>query len=784
MKNSILLSLLFLLISSAVLAQTQCRISGRIIDQSTGEPLAFAYVMLEKDSKFITGGISSDDGSFQLVTAENDSLTFIVRFIGYETLTQILNIAGNRTLNLGDINLVPSAEEITTVTVTGILEQRTESLETKTYRIEDNIASTGGTILDMLQTIPGVNVDTEGNVKLRGSNKIGFYIDNKPSALLGTGRTASLKQIPASSIEKIEVITNPSARYDPDGMAGIINIIFKEEKREGLNGEAGFTFGWNDIFLPSLSVNYRKKNINLFVNFDGIWKEFQNHNRLTERTDNQSGEIQRQWYNTMEPVDAKIYRAGVDYFFGRNQNNQFTFYWQYEDEYEENNGYVKHRDYSAAGEWQSGKLRNLREIEYNDVMDFALQYKRLFNTTGKEINSGIIYSSAHEQEIYYFDENTLDQNDNIISEGVLNEKTDLDNFNSTWNIYADYVQPFNDEGKLETGYKSIIRKIDLDHLWYDLSTGNELLLPGRNYRYIYHEQIHSLYGVVSDALDKVNYELGLRLEQVFTRSEEDSTKYSFDNNYFRIYPSVKAGYVFTGSHQLLFSYSGRVNRPDFEQLNLIPKFVDPLNLEAGNPELDPEYVHSFELGYKKQWESVYIQVAGFYRSIRKPIFETITVDTAGVATYTPQNFDKGFNGGAEMLSSFDLFKWWEINGSFTWFRNSVAASEKFGTSRRSDYSWNAKLSSRNNFGSGWQFQLDGWYNAPLVTPQGKILEEYSMDAALSKTFMKGKCEASLRVTDVFNTLERKEEFTADDYHIIFTDDHETRFFYAGIKYKF
>jgi len=317
-----------------------------------------------------------------------------------------------------------------------------------------------------------------------------------------------------------------------------------------------------------------------------------------------------------------------------------------------------------------------------------------------------------------------------------------------------------------------------------LSSGNEILLPDRNYRYIYNEQIHSIYGVLTNVANKVNYELGLRLEQVFTNSREDSSQYSFDNNYFRLYPSLKLGYTFSVSHQLLFSYSGRVNRPDFEQLNLIPKFVDPLNLYAGNPELDPEYVHSLELGYKKQWEIGYVQVAGFYKGISNPIYETISVDTSGIATFTPRNFDRGYNGGAEILAGFNPFKWWNLNGSWTWFRNGIAASEKYGTSRRSDYSWNAKLSSQSNFGKGWKFQLDVLYNAPLITPQGKIMEIFTLDAALNKSFLNGKCDLSLRVTDVFNTAVTKEEFTAGDYTIKYANMAETRFFYAGIRYKF
>ncbi len=296
--------------------------------------------------------------------------------------------------------------------------------------------------------------------------------------------------------------------------------------------------------------------------------------------------------------------------------------------------------------------------------------------------------------------------------------------------------------------------------------------------------MHSIYGVLSNTYKIINYELGIRLEQVFTNSQEDSTQYTFDNNYFRIYPSVKFGYAFSESHQLLFSYSGRVNRPGFEQLNLIPKFVDPLNLEAGNPELDPEYIHSMELGYKKNWDIGYVQASGFYKYILKPIFETVTVDTGGIATYTPFNFEKGYNGGAEILAGFNPFNWWELNGSLTWFRNNIAKSQKFSTPERNDYSWNAKFSSRNDFGKVWKFQVDGWYNAPIITPQGKIMEQYSMDIALSRTFLKGKLETSLRATDIFNTLTRKESFIADNYHVVFTDNYETRFFYAGIRYKF
>lgn len=783
MKPQHLILLLFFTTFTAVFAQKSVKISGQITDGLTKEPIPYANITATKNGLQLNGVISTEDGEFILKATTPDSCSLNVSFMGYQSKQIKIDISDNKVLNLGKIELLPTRTELNQVNIEANRAKQVVNLETQTYTIGDNIAATGGTIIDMMQSVPGITVDMNGNVKLRGSSKIGFLIDNKPSALLGAGRTGVLKQIPAGSIEKIEVITNPSAKYDPEGMAGIINIVFKEEKREGFNGEVGITLGAPNYFvLPSAGLNYRNKNLNIFGNIDGVFKEFLHNNRNTDRlkSDNSS---QRQLYKTDEKVEALIYRLGADYTFGSKKNNQITAYWQYEDEYETNIGDIKYWDFKPGGIYDSSRIRSVNELEYNYITDMAIEYKHEF-APGTELNGGIIYSFADEEEDYYFKEFKTNQSMEKIEQARKSEKTMLSNLNKTVNIYADFVKSLGETGKLEAGYRSVVRNIDLNHLWYNTLGLTEILIPGSNYHYVYDEQIHSVYTVYSNKMDNWRYEAGLRFEQTNTKSREDSTIYEYSKSYPLLFPSLKVGFTLNQTHELLLSYSGRINRPDFEQLTYIPKFIDPLNLYQGNPELDPEYIHNFELGYKKGWDKGFVQLATFFKNINNPIYEIVKFNNTGVATFQPYNFDHATNLGGEAIFGYDPTENFTINGSFSYFKNSIAKSAITNTEARDDYSWNAKLSSMLSLPKHFKLQLDGWYNAPINTPQGKIYEESSVDFSATKRILNGDGELSLKVTDIFNTLEHKESFESGDYKVTYIDAPATRYVFLGFKYKF
>jgi len=763
-------------------AQSSFRVTGSVVDDQTGKPVAYANVVISQGSRFLTGTITSEKGQFAVFISQPGKYTITISSVGFLTFSTELEFSTPTAAVLETIRLRPSLEVLEEVIITA--RQRTVAPDIQSFPVSENLAATSGSLLDVLQTMPGISVDLEGKVKLRGSEKIGFLADGKPSAIFGAGRTGSLKNLPASSIEKIEIISNPSSKYDPDGMAGIINLVFKKESRTGLNGEAGFTWGISDHYLPSLAINYRTRKFNLFANFDGLWKEYLNHNSQTSRRNRINDTETVQLYRTTEPSNAQIYRTGADFFFGKKLNNQLTAWLQYEDEYEENNGWIKYFDSREELRNESGTIRELAETEQNDRMNAAIQFKRTLGKPDATLSSGIIGSWQHEREDYLFTEEIYHPADSVLFPANLKERTNLDHRIASWDIYADLSCPAGDHARLDAGYRSLIRSIDLGHLWYNLISGSPALIPGRNFKYLFREQIHALYATLTGNAGTFHYETGLRAEQVITSSQEDSTRYSFDNNYFRLYPSVKAGFNLAPNQSLLLMWSGRVNRPDFEQLNLVPKYIDPLNLYAGNPELDPEYVHQLELGYKQEWKIGHLMLSGFYKNIRKPIYDVVTISEAGVATYQPQNFNSGYHTGVEMISGFSPLSHLEISGSFTWFQSHISASEKFVTPARSDNSWSAKISSLQNFNTGFKSQIDLWYNAPQITPQGKILEQYAVDFSVQRPFWGGKGTISLKVSDLFDTLEKKEEFRSGSFVVSTFDKPESRFVFIGLKVKF
>ena len=458
-------------------AQDNFRISGHIIDSQSKISVPYANISITVEGKLLAGVISDENGNFSLKTYIPENCIINISFMGYNTKSDVLLPSLEKQINLGEIEITQSSTALEKDNMETNRSKQVINLQRQSYVIGDNMAATGGTAVDLMQSVPGITVDMNGSVKLRGSSKIGYLINDKPSALLGAGRTGVLKQVPASSIEKIEIITNPSSKYDPEGMAGIINIVLKEEKREGLNGEIGVTSGAPIYaFFPSISLNYRNNNINIFGSADGVFKEFLHNNKDIERAKT-DGTSQRQLYRTIEMVDAKIYRLGADYTFGKKKNNQITAYWQYEDEYETNDGDIKYWNYKTDGTYDFSSITTIKKLEFNYIGDLALEYKHEF-APGNELNSGLIYSYADEEEDYYFDEfDTNNDMEKLTSAPKKAEKTQLSNINRTIDIYADYSKQIRTTGKLEAGYRSVLRTIDLNHLWYNTQNDITILIP-------------------------------------------------------------------------------------------------------------------------------------------------------------------------------------------------------------------------------------------------------------------------------------------------------------------
>ncbi len=773
---------LFSFISSSVFSQT-ASVSGKLIDAETDDAIRFATVTLNNltDSSFATGAISDESGNFNLQNIGAGNYYLLVTSVGYHKHFLKIELSTGESYSAGTISMAKSEEAIGQIEVSGKKSTANTDLEKLTYNVEVNPANEGADILDILKKVPGITVDQDGNIWLRGSDNVLVLVDEKQSALQGATRTASLKQIPANAIEKIEVITSPSAKYDPDGMAGIINIVFKKEERQGVHGEVSFTYGTVKKYLPTIDLSYRHRRFNIFAGFDGIWKEFLKHNEALDRYDFADSLVLHRKYYGMETMKSKIYRGGLDLFLTK--KSTLSFYALYEDEFESDDGYVLYK-WSRFEHFDSGINREFLELEYNDVYDLSLLFKHDFDSTGKKsLQCGFIYSSAREQEVYDFAESIIDSSENVISPDVMKEKTDLDETNASGTLYLDYSQPLA-KGKLEAGYKSIIRTINLDFTTWDTDFYPPVIIPGRNFLFNYKEQIHAAYGVLNFSKNKFSFEFGARLELALTKSTEDSTDFAYENNYFRVYPSVKISKAFNKEHKLFWAYSGRVNRPEFDQLNPIPKYVDPLNLKRGNPALNPEYAHSLELGWKKFFRRANLSVSLFYKYVHQPIYEIAVSDSGHVVNFIPQNFDRAQNFGAEMLSTFTLTKWWEMTGSFTIYDNIIDAMPEYDTEKQMNFSWNTKLTSFMYLPKNIEFTIDGYYIAPDVIPQGKVLHRYAVDAAVSIKLLKQKLKIFAKATDIFNTLTYGKEIDSQTYHLESLDDPESRVGYFGASYKF
>lgn len=778
----VFLIFLFSPVALHVFAQN-ASITGKLVETETGVAIQFATVTLNNvaDSSFVTGAISDEAGNFTLSNLTAGDYYLLVTSVGYQKHFLKIELSTGESYSTGNITMAKSAETMEQIEVAGKKTSANTDLEKLTYNVEVNPANEGADILDILKKVPGITVDQDGSISLRGSDKVLVLVDEKQTALQGATRTASLKQIPANAIEKIEVITSPSSKYDPDGMAGIINIVFKKEEQQGVHGEVSFTYGTVKKYLPTIDLSYRHKRFNIFAGFDGIRKEFLKHNETLDRYDFDDSLILNRKYYGLETMKSKIYRGGLDVFLTK--KSTLSFYALYEDEFESDDGYVLYK-WSRLQHFDSGINREFLELEYNDVYDLSLLFRHDFDSTGsRSLQSGFIYSSAREQEVYDFHESIIDSSENVIAANVRKERTDLDETNASGTLYLDYAQPLA-KGRLEAGYKSIIRTINLDFATYDTDFAPPVIIPGRNFLFNYKEQIHSVYSVLNFSKNKFSFELGARLELVLTKSVEDSTDFSFENNYFRVYPSVKISRAFKREHKLFWAYSGRVNRPEFDQLNPIPKYVDPLNLVRGNPTLNPEYAHAFELGWKKFFKNANLSTALFYKYVHQPIYEIAFSDSGHVINFVPENFDWAQNVGAEVLSTFTLFKWWEMTGSFTVYENIIGAMPEFGTQWQTNFSWNAKLSSFMYLPGNIEFTIDGYYIAPDIIPQGKVSERYAVDAAVSVKLLKQKLKLFVRGTDLFNTLTYGKEIDSQSYHLESLDAPESRVGYFGASYKF
>lgn len=762
------LLLLFTLFVHTAQAQEggKLKVKGKIVDAQSNAPLGFASVRLFKqaDSSFVTGGITTESGDFS-IDAPAGSYYALLEFIGYKATKTAgfqLNKA-NAPHNFGNLKLAVSSKTLDEVVVQGEKSTMELALDKKIFNVGKDLANAGGTAVDILSNVPSVAVDVEGNVSLRGSNSVRILIDGKPSGLVSIKGGSGLQQLQGSAIERIEIITNPSARYEAEGMGGIINIILKKEQKQGFNGSFDIITGYPTNYGAAANVNYRRKNLNFFVNYTASFRNTPGRGSLYQEVyDGDTTRIYQQTSNSKLKGLNNSARAGIDYFFDPKNVLTGSYTWRiskgkrYTD--------LRYLDYiNSLNNLQTITNRTQDETETEPNSEYAITYKRSFTRQGHELTADVRYLDNWESSDQYFGQQIYSPTNKPLSNQLqrsLNDETE-----KQFLVQVDYVQPFAQKGKFEAGLRSSTRNMTNDYtVTQQRPDGSWFQLPGLTNDFLYEERINALYGIVGNKSGKLSYQAGLRAEWTGVTTTLKQTNEVNPRNYANLFPSVHATYDLPRQHALQVSYSRRVRRPQYNDLSPFMTFSDARNFWSGNPDLNPEFTNAFEIGHVKYVEKGSVSSSLYYRHTNGKIIRIRRVDELGNSTTRPENLATENSYGAEFAASYTPYKWWKIDGSMNFFR-AVTNGSNLDVSYQSDtYSWFTRATTRFTFWKNTDLQLRGNYEAPQKTPQGRRKSIATLDLAVSKDIMNNNATLTLNVIDVFNSRRFRSITEGDNFY--------------------
>ncbi|GAB4136681.1 MAG: outer membrane beta-barrel family protein [Ignavibacteriales bacterium] len=642
-----------------------------------------------------------------------------------------------------------------------------------------------------MQNIPSVTVDANGSVSLRGNSNLTILIDGKPSSLAGISGSDVLTQIPASSIENIELVTNPSAKYDPDGTAGIINIVLKKQSIGGVNGLLSLNAGTGDRYNSSANFNWRNPDFNLFGSYDGNFNKM-NYNGSSLRLSSLGGISSTLDQNSDGAFDFRMQNInlGGDYFI--NYQNTLSLNFRLRSGNFDSKNSTLNSNYDNDILTKKFDRANNSERSF-DSYNTTLSYKKTFDTKSQELTADVLFSDSKMTADGKTEQNYFD----AVTDDILNsvyQKSASKNTNKMWVLQANYIQPFESWGRIETGFKSNIKNVTMRNDYFDYNIAEWTLnLPSQNY-FDYKEQIHAGYLIYTNEISDFKYQFGLRAEQVYINGNLINRNEKFSNDYFSLYPTIHFGYNFSKVDELQFSYSRRVDRPSNRQLNPFVDYSDSLNLFSGNPKLKPQYINSYELGYSTLIGKTSLSSSLFYKETNGLISTISTLQPNGITFSTYQNIAQSSSYGIEFIGGTTLAKWWKLNGNLSFFNIKIQDNSSLGLNQNSN-SWTAKLTSNMTLWEDIQFQIIGSYSSPSVlimaggfmgtsvTAQTKMKEQYYADAALRKEFMQGKLALTLRVTDIFNSRNFNSTTSGLNFSTLNNRKNDSRVAYFGISYR-
>lgn len=742
-------------------------IRGKVTDAKTREPMQFVNVSVRKAGSTVpvTGIVTDQTGAFNITKLPEGNYTLSISFIGYKTFEKDFTLSRQTPgINFRVIPLTEDSQLLNEVKVTGQRSQMKFEIDKKVFNVDQNISSTGGTASEVLSNIPSVEVDNEGEVSLRGSSDVTIWINGRASGLSADNRAQILEQLPAESIDKIEVITNPSAKYSPEGTSGIINIVLKEDRRAGYYGsvQAGVDTrgGWN----ASGNVNYSSRKMEMYAGL-GYRVRKQDGGGYSYRTNLDTAGNPVSFLNQTTDNSGHggqtFARAGLTYHLTATDHLNVAAFGMF--------GSRKQTttiDYT--GNVPGSFLNSSRISDADNPMkggNVELGYKHDFSKTSNIDIVGSWNTWNMDQKTTYLQHSVFEDNRETNTYQWQRNKMQA----HTWELQADYVNAFNDFNKIEAGYKGTFSRQDSPVETWAGATA-EVAAPEENLynRFYYDQDIQALYATYSGRYGDFGYQAGLRGEYLHTSTrslgygEEKGEVAPHKNNYFSLFPSIFLTYTLPAGNELQANYTRRINRPWGRQLNPFMNITDSTNISFGNPYLSPQYSNSMELNYIKNWDAHTISVSAYYRNTND-VIQRISYLEDDILKTTYENVAKTQSAGTEIVAKNRLFTLLDLTTTVNLYYNKLdgfsylpaGADRPVTGDSNEDFSWNARMIANLALPASISLQLTGNYNSRQLIAQGHQKSNYSLDAGIRRAFLNRTLSLSINGRDLLDSRKRK-----------------------------
>ena len=796
-----------LLIPSLLLAQSRGKegskpeliVTGTVLDTLSNKGLSFATLSFisPTDDQLVTGGICDEDGVFTIEKVPAGPYKLLIEYIGYAPkIVEGVKVMRDRNakvdgasgstyaasepinLDLGVFYLKKSIDQLEEIELIEEKAYVVQGIDRKIFNVDQDLTSTGGTAIELMEKLPSVQVDMDGNVSLRGSDQVRLYVDGKPSML---SSSELLETMPSSLIESIELITNPSAKFSPEGMAGIINIVLKENKKAGFNGNVSATIGYPNRNNFTALVNRRSEKLNIFGSYS-----------FMDRNGAFSSESEKHTYFTEDTFHLYQDKSGV--------NNRFSHSFKGGVDYTPN----ETTSFSLQGKLTPSVRLNMDTVHFNESSQFGDSiYDRLTKSktnqnswdvdfSGKKIwESGLVANfTANKSRNLRNRTNLFTQTDSnelssMNGNDVTLEHIGTDRVDDQLEVKLDFSYGDDELGKIEWGVNARTRKIDQDQfaeqdttlegIWIDMSHLDN--------HFIFDDEVYAAYATYAKTIGVWSYQAGLRAEQVYVNSYLENTDSLYNDDYFEFYPSMHLNYKLDENSSIQASYSRRVNRPRFYSLNPFPEYSDPFNFRMGNPFLRPEFVNSVELGYQKFAKGTTFSASVYAKDVNDMHRRFISVDSNSVSTVTYRNLNGSFDIGLEFMWSKQLTKTFNFMISSNLYHSKMDASNLTTEFDESTFGmW-------TSFNTGWKknghkIQLSGWVSPGANVGQGRMQTMFSTDLAYSRPVLSDKGKLTMKISDIFNTRQFGIETSGVMFDQSFVYKRQSRFLTLSLSYNF